>query len=558
MGQLRITLAQINVTVGDLEGNVVRCLEAVKDAESLGSDLIVFPELTLAGYPPEDLLLKPGFLSRCSKALERFAYGVGDICAVVGFVDGTGPIYNAVAVVKNKEIHCIYHKMFLPNYGVFDEKRYFSPGQEAKSFMLGDVSLGLTICEDIWIPDGPHCTLFSDHHIDALINLSASPFHSGKIKERTGMLSERSRKGDATIIYVNLVGGQDELVFDGGSMVFDNSGTVIVKAPLFEEKLLTLDMSFNGPSTNNKSASAVIPVNTLEKPPVKPVISQELTHEEEILEALIVGTRDYIRKNGFSKVVIGLSGGIDSALVAAVAARALGAENVVGVTIPSLYTSKGTRSDAEFLAKNLGITFMEIPIPGLFDAFTDTLSDVFKDCESDVTEENIQARIRGTLLMALSNKFGWLVLTTGNKSETATGYCTLYGDMAGGFAVIKDVPKLMVYQLAGLINSQAGREIIPGSIMTRAPSAELRPDQKDSDSLPPYDILDPILKAYIENDMGLENIADLGFDCETVKKVVHLCDKAEYKRRQAPPGIKITPRAFGHDRRLPITNRFRP
>ena len=559
MRQLRITLAQINTTVGDLDGNVYRCIEAVEEAEAVGSDMIVFPELTLAGYPPEDLLLKPGFLIKCREALEHFTGSIGDkLCAVVGFVDGTGPVYNAAAVISERKIHRIYHKMFLPNYGVFDEKRYFAPGHEVVSFMLGDVHTGLSICEDIWEENGPHKTLCMYHDVDVILNLSASPFHTGKLHERAELLSGRSRSSNAAIVYVNLVGGQDELVFDGGSLVFDKQGTCIAKAPSFTEQLCYIDLEFDEHVPEVRRSSASLHVRTVVKEEITPAIARNLTEEEEILEALILGTRDYLHKNGFSKALTGLSGGIDSSLVAAVAVEALGADNVIGVTMPSKYTSDGTRTDAEILAKNLGIRFIELPISRVFDAFNDTLSDVFKECEHDVTEENIQARIRGALLMALSNKFGWLVLTAGNKSEMATGYATLYGDMAGGFAVIKDVPKLMVYRLSRLINERAGREIIPESVITREPTAELRPDQKDSDSLPPYDVLDGILKAYIEDDMGVEAIVSLGFDHETVKRVVRLCDMSEYKRRQAPPGVKITPRAFGRDRRLPITNRFKP
>jgi len=559
MRKLRITLAQINTTVGDLDGNVRHCLDAVRSAESLGSDLVVFPELTVTGYPPEDLLLKPGFLRQNKEAIEKIAAGVGDICAVVGFVDGKKPLIgNAAVIMHDGRIRAVYHKMQLPNYGVFDEKRYFTSGREPMSFILGNVAVGMNICEDTWVENGPHCILYSEHHVDLLLNLSASPFHSGKIDERENMLTARSRSGNTAIVYVNLVGGQDELVFDGGSMVYDRQGNMILKAPSFREELVTLDMVFEGESPHCVPASARLPVSSRRKPPLDPVGKYELSGDAEILEALVLGTRDYIRKNGFSKVVIGLSGGIDSSIVAVVAVRALGKENVIGVTMPSKYTSNGTRSDAEVLADNLGIRFIELPISSVLDAFCETLTDSFRGCEQDTTEENLQARIRGTLLMALSNKFGWLVLTTGNKSETATGYSTLYGDMAGGFAVIKDVPKTVVYRISRLVNEQAGREIIPESVLARAPSAELRPDQKDSDSLPPYDILDPILKAYIEDDMGVNEIAALGYDLETVRRVVHLCDISEYKRRQAPPGVKITPRAFGRDRRLPITNRFRP
>jgi NAD+ synthase (glutamine-hydrolysing) len=424
--------------------------------------------------------------------------------------------------------------------------------------MLGDVHLGLSICEDIWVKEGPHCTLGAVHHVDAIINLSASPFHAGKIHERTEMLAERSASSNAAVVYVNLVGGQDELVFDGGSLVFDRNGNCIAKADHFRDYTCTFDMEFDGPVTDFSHACCMLPVQNKKRTRISPVLANRLSIEEEILEALILGTRDFIHKNGFSKVIIGLSGGIDSSVVAAVAVSALGADNVIGVTMPSKYTSEGTRSDAEILAKNLGIRFIELPISQIFDAFSKTLSEVFSGCNPDVTEENIQARIRGALLMALSNKFGWLVLTTGNKSEMATGYATLYGDMAGGFAVIKDVPKTMVYRICRLINERAGREIIPESVIIRPPTAELRPNQKDSDSLPPYDILDGILKEYIENDTGVEDIVSLGFDRETVRRVIRMCDTSEYKRRQAPPGVKITPRAFGRDRRLPITNRFKP
>jgi len=558
MRKLRITLAQINTTVGDLCGNVDKALDAVREAESLGSDLVIFPELTVSGYPPEDLLLKPGFIKGNRSALERFVENVGDITAVIGFVDGSGPIYNAAAVVNRGEIRCTHHKMNLPNYGVFDEKRYFAEGETPQSFMLGDIAVGLNICEDTWVGDCPYCSLYSDHHVDLLLNLSASPFHTGKVHERAEMLRRRSLEGNTCIAYTNLVGGQDELVFDGGSMIYNRRGDCLVNGPLFSDAMITHDIVFDGDSPKSVPESARITLAETSKAPLKPLQSSEMSADEEILEALVLGTRDYIRKNGFSRVVIGLSGGIDSTLVAAVAVQALGKENVVGVTMPSKYTSDGTRSDAEILANNLGIEFHEIPVSTAFDAFKDSLSGLFAGRDEDVTEENLQARVRGMLLMALSNKFGWLVLTTGNKSEMATGYATLYGDMAGGFASIKDVPKLTVFRLCWLFNEQAGSEIIPESVITRPPSAELRPDQKDSDSLPEYDILDPILKAYIEDDMGVDNIVALGFDRDTVKRIVRLCDLTEYKRRQAPPGVKITPRAFGRDRRLPITNRFRP
>ncbi len=559
MRKLRITIAQINTMVGDLDGNVERSLAAVREARSHESDLIVFPELTLSGYPPEDLLLKPGFLERCRIAFDRFVEDIDDdLCAVVGFVDGIGPVYNAAAVVTDRTVRCIYRKMLLPNYGVFDEKRYFTPGDQTVSFVLGDVHIGLSICEDIWEEEGPHCTLSSELAVDMVVNLSSSPFHAGKIKERADLLAARSRETNAAFLYVNLVGGQDELVFDGGSFLFDRKGICRAKLPMFKQQVAALDLEFDRAADDAPTAAVRLPAHGAYGAIAAPVMAPDLSTEAEILEALVLGTGDYIRKNGFEKVVIGLSGGIDSSLVAVVAVEALGPENVIGVTMPSVYTSTGTRSDAETLADNLGIKFHEIPISDIFDSYGDTLGDIFSGVQPDVTEENIQARIRGTLLMALSNKFGWLVLTTGNKSEMATGYATLYGDMAGGFAVIKDVPKLMVYRICAFINERRGHEVIPESVIARPPSAELRPDQKDADSLPPYDVLDPILKAYIEDDRGVNDIIALGFDPAVVKRVVRLCDQSEYKRRQAPPGVKITPRAFGRDRRLPITNRFRP
>ena len=558
MRRLRITLAQVNTTVGDITGNVDRAIDALREAERLGSDLVVFPELTIPGYPPEDLLLKPGFLARSREELGRFADAVGNTCAVIGATDGISPVHNAALVVHDGAVRCRYHKIHLPNYGVFDEKRYFAAGDAPVSFLLDDVRVGLSVCEDIWEQQGPHCELRSVHGADIVINISASPFHAGRLYERVSMLTDRARSLGLAIAYVNLVGGQDELVFDGGSLVFDRTGACIASAPTFRETLLTADLAFPEAPGVVGSECVRIPVTDRKLPPVSMPEAPAYTLEEEVLEALVLGTRDYISKNGFGTAVIGLSGGIDSALVAAVAVEALGADNVVGVTMPSMYTSPGTRSDAGLLAENLGIRFMELPIKPVYDAFAGTLSGVFEGVEPDVTEENLQARIRGTLLMALSNKFGWLVLTTGNKSEMSTGYATLYGDMAGGFAVIKDVPKMLVYSVSRLVNERAGREIIPVGIIDRPPSAELRPDQTDQDSLPPYDVLDGILKAYIERDLGVEDIVALGYERETVRRVVQLCDIAEYKRRQAPPGVKITPRAFGRDRRLPITNRFRP
>ncbi len=559
MREIRLTLAQINTTVGDLEGNLERCTGAVREAEACGSDLIVFPELALTGYPPEDLLLKPGFLKQCGEILERFADQVDSVCTVIGCVDNIDDaVYNGAAVIAGRRIQCMYHKIFLPNYGVFDEKRYFTSGSSEVSFLAGDVNMGLNICEDTWMKNGPYCTLAEKHGVDLILNLSASPFHAGKQAERKELLERVSRSTGAAIAYTNLIGGQDELVFDGGSMIFDHTGICIAKAHEFREELLTVDLAFEGSRPAGTFSCAEIQKTKAVKPPVAQTRPSVLSPEEEILEALILGTHDYINKNGFSKAVIGISGGIDSALVAAIAVEALGAENVIGITMPSNYTSSETRTDAEILANNLGIKFNELPISDLFEGFIDTLADSFRGTEPNVAEENIQARIRGTLLMALSNKFGCIVLTSGNKSEMATGYATLYGDMAGGFAVIKDVPKMVVYTLSRLINEKANSEIIPQSIIERPPTAELRPDQKDSDSLPPYEVLDAILKAYIEEDMGVDDIVSRGFDAVTVRRVVRMCDMSEYKRRQAPPGVKITPRSFGRDRRLPITNRFRP
>lgn len=554
-----MALAQINTTVGDLDGNLARCIEKAGHAEALGADLVVFPELTLTGYPPEDLLLRPGFLRRCREVLDAFARSSGNICSVIGFAGCDTAVYNSAAVVSGGAVRSIYRKMFLPNYGVFDEKRYFSPGDKEGLFFLNDVGVGLTICEDIWVDGGPYKKLGRFLGADVIVNISASPFHAGKIREREDLLRRRSIESGVPIAYVNLTGGQDELVFDGGSLVFDREGTCILRARSFTEEMAVIDLEFESGSPPVPENVARIKLSTRPKRPSvpSPAIAPPLREEEEVLAALVLGTRDYLGKNGFHTAVIGLSGGIDSSLVAAVAVEALGAEHVVGVTMPSRYTSTGTRSDAETLAANLGIRFMELPIHDVFEAYLRTLSDAFRETEPGLTEENLQARIRGTLLMALSNKFGWLVLTTGNKSETATGYCTLYGDTAGGFAVIKDVPKTMVYRVSRLVNERAGRDIIPESIIARPPSAELRPDQKDSDSLPPYDILDPILKCYIEEDRCLDEIVSRGFDPDTVRRVFQLSDTSEYKRRQAPPGVKITPRSFGRDRRLPITNRFR-
>ncbi|ADJ26068.1 NAD+ synthetase [Dehalogenimonas lykanthroporepellens BL-DC-9] len=539
MNDIRLALAQINTTVGDYVGNVSLIRRYLKDAADGGAGLVVFPEMAVSGYPPEDLLHKPSFIEAGQQALAEVAGTVGDLTAVVGFVD-TAPdgLYNAAAVIHQGEIRHIYHKRHLPNYGVFDEQRYFKPGDDCPVFEgTGGLRLGVNVCEDIWRDDGPMVVQSRDG-ADIIINISASPFHRGKYHQRERMLKARAAGGGVPVVFCNLVGGQDELVFDGASVVIDAGGRVLGRARQFEEELLFVDLAGDGRDGRG--------------------IVAELPDEyDEIYRALVTGTRDYVMKNAFRQVVVGLSGGIDSSLVAAVAVDALGASAVNGLIMPSRFSAPESAAYAAELADNLGIRVNEIPIEGPYAAYLESLTGVFTGQAPDITEENIQARIRGNLLMALSNKFGWLVLNTGNKSETATGYTTLYGDMAGGFAVIKDVPKTLVYDLCRYRNRTAGRTLIPQSIIDRAPSAELRPGQKDADSLPPYDVMDPILEAYVEQDLGVADIIGLGHDPETVRRIAGLVDGSEYKRRQAPPGVKITPKAFGRDRRLPITNKFR-
>lgn len=572
MRSVRIALAQINPIVGDFDYNVGKIVEYIRRAEELQADVICFPELVLTGYPPEDLLLKPQFVEDNLAALDRIVRETNDLTCVsiIGYVDAEDDIYNAAAVIRRGEVRGKYRKMFLPNSSVFNEERYFQAGKEPNLFVLGDVRIGINICEDIWYPDGPGLTQ-ALNGADVLINISSSPYHAGKREFRKTMLSTRASDYATYLAYVNLVGGQDELVFDGGSMVFDCEGRLIAQAKIFEEDLLVVDLNLEAvlrkrlhDPGRRKLKVPEIPrvflggqeVRAAER--IESRVEEDLPIEEEIFRALVVGTRDYVRKNGFSKVLIGLSGGIDSSLVAAVAVEALGRENVIGVLMPSQFTSKSSIEDAGRLAKNLGIRTITIGISRIFEAYLEELKDVFEGRGWDSTEENIQARIRGNLLMAISNKFGYLVLTTGNKSEMSVGYATLYGDMAGGFAVIKDVFKTMVYRIARHINERAGREIIPKRIFEKPPSAELREDQKDEDDLPPYSILDPILKAYIEEDKSYHEIVAEGYDEELVKRVIRMVDRNEYKRRQAPPGIKITPRAFDKDRRLPITNRYVP
>jgi len=570
MRSIRIALAQINVTVGDIEGNKNKILHYIEEARKLGAELVAFPEMAVTGYPPEDLLLKPDFIEANLRALEDIIPATRGITAVVGFVHRDEDIYNAAAVIHDGKLAAVYRKMYLPNYGVFDEDRYFQAGQEYIVFELDGTGVGVNICEDIWHPGGPAEVQALAGGAEVIVNISASPYHARKVEFRERMLATRAADSVSIVAFCNLVGGQDELVFDGGSVIFDPRGELIARGRQFEEDLVVADLDVEGvfrrrlhdPRRRKEKLLSkwevevikLAPVGPKEKPPISEHKVPRLEPLAEIYKALVTGTRDYVHKNGFRKVVIGLSGGIDSSLTATIAVDALGAENVTGVYMPSRYSSEESRIDAEELARNLGIAFHIIPIDETFQAYLDMLSEVFKGLPHDVTEENIQARIRGNILMALSNKFGWLVLTTGNKSEIGVGYCTLYGDTAGGFAVIKDIPKTLVYKLARYRNSIS--PVIPERVFTKPPSAELRPNQKDTDSLPPYEILDPILHAYVEEDRSIEEIVAMGFDRELVKRVVMMVDRNEYKRRQSPPGVKITPRAFGKDRRLPITNRY--
>lgn len=553
---MRIALAQINTTVGDLSGNGHWVLGFSQRARQEGADLVVFPEMTMTGYPPEDLLFKNHFVENNLKALKEAARQIRGIVAVVGFVDKgkKGELYNAAAVIAGGKIAGVYHKKALPNYSVFDEKRYFTPGKNAGLFSLHGIPWGVTICEDIWIDDG----VFRDQAkagARLLLNISSSPYEVGKRQGREKIVTGVARKTGAYVGYVNLVGGQDELVFDGGSMVVSPAGKVLACAEQFREDLVVCDI----PLKKKKVARAFVVKSDVikDKPVLKPVIHKRLELIEEIYAAIACGTRDYIRKNGFRKVVIGLSGGIDSSLVAAVACDAVGRGNVIGISMPSRYNAEETKSDARTLAGNMHIEFYEVPIEGIFESYLQALKPEFKHLPFGLAEENIQSRIRGNILMAFSNKFGWLVLTTGNKSEMATGYCTLYGDMSGGYAVIKDIFKTRVYELCEFYNRKEGREVIPRSIFKRAPSAELRYDQKDQDSLPPYPVLDELLGLYVEAHAGHKQMSAVCKDPALVGKVVSLVDKSEYKRRQAPPGVKISRCAFGKDWRLPLTNRYK-
>lgn len=572
---VRVVLAQINFTVGDLEGNTQKILDYMEEAASYRPDLVVFPELSVTGYPPEDLLLKHRFIADNQACLQRIAEHVGEVPTLVGFVDGDTYIHNAAAVLHQGRVAGVYHKICLPNYSVFDEKRYFEPGDRPLVFECYGIKFGLNICEDIWIPDGVTETQAFRGGAEVVFNISSSPYYVQKRTERLGIGIARARHTRSIVIYLNTVGGQDELVFDGNSFVVDHRGDVLAEGQQFEEDFLIVDLDVSDLrafrekdptfALDKRHFQAPYDVNAIaldgmRSQPDRPNVSLKpftpLDKEYEIYKALVLGTHDYVRKNGFEKVVVGLSGGIDSTLTTCIAVDALGAENVVGVIMPSGFTSEQSILDARALAENLGIRVETIPINTIFEKYLQTLEDVFQGREPDVTEENIQARIRGNILMALSNKFRWLVLTTGNKSETSVGYSTLYGDMAGGFAVIKDVYKTWVYKLCENKNRRAGKEIIPRSILSKPPTAELRADQTDQDSLPPYELLDGILEEFVENDKTVKEIIEMGFPREVVKEVARLVDSNEYKRRQAPPGIKITHKAFGKDRRMPITNRY--
>jgi NAD+ synthase (glutamine-hydrolysing) len=534
----RLALAQINPTVGDIDGNAAKIAEWIGRARDEGAALVLFPELCIPGYPAEDLYLKRHFLEHNERALHELAATVDGIEALVGFAEPREPegpggarAYNSLALLAGGEVRAVYRKIHLPNYGVFDERRYFVPGADPMVTDTAYARVGLTICEDIWVPGTPETEEVADG-AELILNASASPYHRNKGIEREAMVAERAREAGAPIALCNTVGGQDELVFDGHSFIVDAQGATLARAPQFEEALLVCDLEQPCP------------------------VAETLDPVAEVYAALRLGLHDYAEKNGFERVVVALSGGIDSALVAMIAVDALGPERVTCVSMPSPHSSGGTRGDAKTIAENLGCEFMEIPISDAMDAYGQALAEPFAGTEPGLAEENLQARIRGNLVMALSNRFGWLVLTTGNKSEMSVGYATLYGDMAGGFAVIKDVPKTLVYELVRHRNELAGRELVPSSVLDRPPSAELAPDQRDTDSLPDYDVLDRILEGYVERDESPEEIAAAGLPVDVVEKVIHMVDGAEYKRRQAPPGIKITPKAFGRDRRLPITSRY--
>jgi len=582
----RLALAQINPTVGDIPGNTAKILDYLERAREAGADLVAFPELATTGYPPEDLLFKKSFLIDNVAAMAKIAAASHGIAMVVGYVnivslerpsEEVGPqVTNAAALCYGGKLVDTYHKIFLPNYGVFDEQRYFQKGSECPVYRIGGVDVGVNICEDIWYPVGP-TTVQCQAGAELIVNINASPFHAGKRAFREDMIAQRALENGLTVAYVNTVGGQDELVFDGSSIICNNTGGLVARGPAFQEWLLITDLEFPDPAakpSRTRLSAEAAAVGTAKNATVSEValnsrppladqpMSDGMDGPEEVYRALVMGTGDYLRKSGFTKALIGLSGGIDSALTATVAVDALGKDNVVGITMPSRYSSEGSISDSKKLAENLGLDLWEVPIEPAHQAFTDMLAERFKGTEANVAEENVQARVRGNVLMTVSNKFGWIVLTTGNKSEMAMGYATLYGDMAGGFAVLKDVPKTTVYELCRWRNRQ-GRafgtvdDVIPAAIIDKPPSAELRDGQLDADSLPAYEILDPVIEAYVEDDLSYQDMVGQGFDPQVVRQVIAAVDRNEYKRRQAPTGVKITHRAFGKDRRLPIVNRYR-
>jgi NAD+ synthase (glutamine-hydrolysing) len=570
---MRLALAQMNTVVGDLDGNRERILERLEEARAAGAELVLFPELAVTGYPPEDLLLRPGFLRAAAQSLEAIGVETQGITALVGAPHLDRDLFNACGVCVDGEVKAIYRKQFLPNYGVFDEDRYFQPGRDLVLLRCGETLVGPTVCEDIWQP-GPPATDLALAGAHLIANISASPFHLGKGTEREEMLATRARDNSCWIAFVNAVGAQDELIFDGHSLVLDEGGHVVARGPAFEEALLVVDIDATtaiGRRLRDARRRALARARReLPDPPVVEIPEREtprraaetvlapiLDELEQMRRALELGLRDYVEKNGFREVVLGVSGGIDSALTAALAAEALGPERVVCVSMPSQYSSEGTRTDAKRVAEVLGARYLEIPIEPIVEAVGAALVQPFAGTEPGIAEENVQARVRGLLIMALSNKFGWLPLATGNKSELSVGYATLYGDMAGGFALLKDMYKTDVFRLARHLNEKAGQELVPQTVLDRAPSAELRADQLDEDSLPPYPQLDRVLEAYVELDSSREELTTDGFDPDVVQRAVDMIDRAEYKRRQAPPGVKLRPKAFGRDRRVPITNRWR-
>jgi NAD+ synthase (glutamine-hydrolysing) len=581
MRQVRIAMAQINTTVGDLEGNARKILDGIEQARSAQAEIVTFPELAITGYPPQDLLLKPQFLKDNRMILDRIIRAASGITVVVGFVDQEDDIYNAAAVIHDGQLLGIHHKVYLPNYGVFDENRYFQAGVPTHIFQIGEITLGVNICEDIWYPEGP-TVLQALSGADLILNVSASPYYMGKPAHRQRLIGVRASDSTVVVAYNNMIGGQDRLIFDGGGLIVNQKGQILAQGQLFAEDFITADVDLDDVAraklSDPRHRKAVLELKLSAEPMLERIYAEPTPRASEaapaailpdtvtpaifsdqrrdIYDALTLGLRDYVRKNGFQQVVLGLSGGIDSSLVATIAVDALGAENVLGVLMPGPFSSQGSLDDARALADNLQIQYHVIPITPVYESFVAQLADAFAGCEPDVAEENIQARVRGTLLMALSNKFGLLTLTTGNKSEVSVGYATLYGDMAGGLGILSDVPKTMVYALADYRNKVAGYYLIPASTIEKPPSAELRADQKDSDSLPDYHILDAILQAYIEHDKSIDDIIAAGYAPELVKDVIRRVDHSEYKRQQAAPALKVTTKAFGPDRRLPITNKY--